>query len=363
MLFMNILIIDDSRANLAFMSDFVRAVGATPLTYADPVRALADAPDLDVDLFLVDYNMPKLDGLEVISSLRKMPWSADIPIVMITASGEVAVRRAGLELGATDFLQRPFDHIDVKSRLKNLLKLQEAQKKLKDRAAWLSAEVESATRLIVKREEEIILRLARAAEFRDSDTGAHILRMARYSFIIAKSLGLDSELCRLIYRAAPMHDVGKIGVSDAVLLKPAALSPEERELMEKHTLFGEEILAGSGSRLIQVAAEIAGSHHERWDGRGYPRGLKGTEIPIVGRIAAVADVFDALTSERPYKHAWSLEEARAAIVKGSRSQFDPECVDAFLRRWDSVVEVHCGAVSQSATPMGHEVEPQPVAVA
>lgn len=352
--FMNILIIDDSRANLTFMSDFVRAIAATPLTYADPARALADAPNLDVDLVLVDYNMPQMDGLEVIAALRKAAWSADIPIVMLTASEETTVRHTALELGATDFLQRPFDHIDVKSRLRNLLKLREAQKKLKDRAAWLAAEVESATRLIVKREEEIILRLARAAEFRDSETGAHILRMAKYSFIIAKSLGLDSELCRLIYRAAPMHDVGKIGVSDAVLLKPASLTPAERELMEKHTLFGEEILAGSGSRLIQVASEIAGSHHERWDGRGYPRGLKGAEIPISGRIAAVADVFDALTSERPYKRAWSLEEARDTIVKGSGTQFDPDCVDAFVRRWDAVVEVHRGAASQSEAPMDQD---------
>ncbi|WP_339085605.1 HD domain-containing phosphohydrolase [Hyphomicrobium sp. ghe19] len=359
---MNILIVDDSRANLAFMSDFVRAVGATPLTYADPARALADAPNLDVDLFLVDYNMPQMDGLEVIAALRNALWSAGIPIVMITASEETPVRHRALELGATDFLQRPFDHIDAKSRLRNLLKLREAQKKLKDRAAWLAAEVESATQLIVKREEEIILRLARAAEFRDNDTGAHILRMARYSFIIAKSLGLDSELCRIIYRAAPMHDVGKIGVSDAVLLKPAALSAEERALMEKHTLFGEEILAGSGSRLIQVASEIAGSHHERWDGCGYPRGLKGAEIPIVGRIAAVADVFDALTSERPYKRAWSLEEARAAIVKGSSSQFDPDCVDAFVRRWDAIVEVYREAVSRQETPMSQApLEPAPAA--
>jgi putative two-component system response regulator len=152
------------------------------------------------------------------------------------------------------------------------LKLQEAQKKLKDRAVWLAAEVEAATRVIVEREEEIILRLSRAAEFRDSDTGAHILRMARYCLIIAEGLGLDPDQCKLIYRAAPMHDVGKIGVSDLVLLKPGRLTPEERILIEKHTLFGEEILSGSASRLIQIAREIAGSHQERWDGRGYPRG-------------------------------------------------------------------------------------------
>jgi putative two-component system response regulator len=164
--------------------------------------------------------------------------------------------------------------------------------------------------------------------------------MAKYCLIIATGLGLDSDQCGLIYRAAPMHDVGKIGVSDSVLLKPGRLSEAEREEIEKHTVYGEEILSGSASRLIQVAREIAGSHHERWDGKGYPRGLKGLEIPISGRITALADVFDALTSKRPYKHAWSLDEARAAIVEARGSHFDPQCVDVFLQNWDAIVSVY-----------------------
>ncbi len=357
---MNVLIVDDSRSNLILMSELVRQVGAKALAFADPVRALAEAPHLDVDLFVVDYYMPEMDGLELVSCLRESAWSADIPIVMITGSDQPAVRHAALGFGVTDFLRRPVDPFEVKSRLRNLLKLQEAQKKLKDRAAWLAAEVEAATRVIIEREEEIILRLARAAEFRDTDTGAHILRMARYCLIIAEGLGLDPDQCKLIYRAAPMHDVGKIGVSDLVLLKPGRLTPEERALIEKHTLFGEEILSGSASRLIQIAREIAGSHHERWDGRGYPRGLKGAEIPIVGRVAAVADVFDALTSERPYKRAWNLEEARAAIVEGRGSQFDPDCVDVLLRCWDAVVAVHREAASDPAAQIGQEPAELPV---
>jgi response regulator RpfG family c-di-GMP phosphodiesterase len=348
---MNVLIVDDSRSNLVLMSDLVRQLGAKALTFTDPVRALADAPHLDVDLFVVDYYMPEMDGLELVSRLRGSSWAADIPIVMITGSDQSAVRHAALGFGATDFLRRPVDPFEVKSRIRNLLKLQEAQKKLKDRAAWLATEVEGATRCIVEREEEIILRLARAAEFRDSDTGAHIFRMARYCLIIAEGLGLDPDQCRLIHRAAPMHDVGKIGVSDTVLLKPGRLTGEEIALIEKHTMYGEEILSGSASRLIQIASEIAGSHHERWDGSGYPRRLKGPEIPLVGRIAAVADVFDALTSERPYKRAWSLEEARAAVVEGSGTQFDPGCVEVFLRRWDAVVAVPRETASQQTVRM------------
>lgn len=337
---MNVLVVDDSTANLALMGQLVRSIGAKPLLFPNPLRALAEAPQLSVDLCVVDYNMPEMNGLEVVCALRKEPWSTDIPIVMITASDESAVRRSALEFGATDFLRRPVDPVEVKSRLRNLLKLRQAQKQLKDRAASLAAEVEAATRVIAEREEEIILRLARAAEFRDTDTGAHIVRVARYCMVLAQDLGLDRETCRLIYLAAPMHDVGKIGISDAVLLKRGCLTGAERAEIERHTKFGEEILSGSNSRLIQIAREIAGSHHEHWDGRGYPRGLKGPDIPIAGRIVAVADMFDALTSERPYKRAWSLQEARAAVAEGSGSQFDPDCVAAFQRRWDAIVAVH-----------------------
>ncbi len=357
---MNVLVVDDSPTNLALMGQLIRSIGAKSLPFSDPLRALAEAPLLGVDLCVVDYNMPGINGLEVVCALRKEAWSIDIPVVMITASDESAVRRSALEFGATDFLRRPVDPVEVKSRLRNLLKLRQAQKELKDRAASLAAEVEAATRIIAQREEEIILRLARAAEFRDTDTGSHIVRVARYSMVLAEDLGLDGEMCRLIYLAAPMHDVGKIGVSDTVLLKPGRLTAEERVLIEKHAAFGEEILSGSNSSLIEVAREIAGSHHERWDGRGYPRGLKGMDIPISGRITAVADVFDALTSERPYKRAWSLEEARAAIIEGSGSQFDPDCVAAFQRCWDAIVAIHADNAGEPGSASNSE--PRRIAV-
>ncbi len=339
---MKVLIVDDSATNLAVMSEMVRRCGASPLPYQDPLRALAEAQELNPDLFVVDYNMPGMNGLELVRTLRASKRGVDVPIVMITASDQSAVRHAALEIGVTDFLRRPIDPIEVRSRLRNLLKLRHAQKALEDRAEWLAAEVAAATKVIAEREEEIILRLARAAELRDTDTGEHVVRMARYSKVIAEGLGLAPDQCRLIYLAAPMHDIGKIGVSDAILLKRGRLTAEERVEIEMHTVFAEEILAGSKSQLIQIARDIAGSHHERWDGLGYPRRLKGTEIPLFGRIAAIADVFDALTSERPYKPAWSAQQGRTAIIEGSGSQFDPDCVSAFINQWDAILTVFHG---------------------
>jgi putative two-component system response regulator len=272
----------------------------------------------------------------------------DIPIVMITTSDEDTVRYAALEAGATDFLKKPIDPIEVKSRLKNLLKLREAQNRLRDQAAWLADEVAKATRALAEREEEIIQRLSRAVEYRDTDTGLHVLRVAQYCRVIAEAIGLNEEQCRTIYLASPMHDVGKIAVTDTILLKPGKLSPEERQIIEQHTLHGGKILADSNSDLIKAAAEIAVCHHERWDGKGYPRGIQGAEIPLFARIAAVADVFDALTTERPYKRAWSPDEAKAHMLAEAGKHFDPDCVAAFVSRWDDVVSI-CNEHSSRAS--------------
>jgi putative two-component system response regulator len=258
---------------------------------------------------------------------------------MVTACEQTTVRYAALDAGATDFLRKPVDPVEVKSRLRNLFKLREVQNQLRQRCSGLVDEVSATTRELIDREEEIIYRLSRAAEYRDTETGAHIARMARYCRLIAEALGLDKNACRTIYLAAPMHDIGKIAVADSILLKPARLTPEERAVMEHHTLHGHKILADSKSPLIRQAAEIAVSHHERWDGSGYPKGLRGVEIPLFGRIAAVADVFDALTSERPYKSAWKPEDAKAHIVEASGSHFDPACVNAFCGRWDDVMSI------------------------
>jgi putative two-component system response regulator len=217
--------------------------------------------------------------------------------------------------------------------------MRRAQNLLADRAALLAAEVDSATADVRARELELVMRLARAAESRDPETGGHIQRMAHYARLVARELGLDAAYQSRILAAAPMHDIGKVGTPDHILLKPGRLEPDELRQMREHTRIGERILADSSAPLLQMACEIAGAHHERWDGGGYPRGLAGEAIPLAARIVAVAVVLDALTSARPYKPAWPLERAREHIEAGRGSHFDPRCVDALLGAWSEVLAI------------------------
>ena len=338
---MRALIVDDNATSLMLLKQVVGHIDdCSVVALHDPMAALTEIRSGNIDIALVDYMMPQLNGIEFIARVRAMPGLDDLPIVIVTTNDERSVRMAALDAGATDFLGKPIDPSEVKSRVRNILKLRDSQNKLKDKAAWLSSEVRKATAALAAREEEIILRLSRAAEFRDGETGLHILRMAKYCQLIGEALGLDDEACRTLYLAAPMHDIGKIAIGDAILLKPGKLSPEERAVMEQHTACGYRILADSNSDLIRVAAEIAWCHHERWDGSGYPRGLAGTEIPLFARIAAVADVFDALTSERPYKQAWPPAQAAEHIAQNNGKHFDPACVSAFLKRWDDLLAIH-----------------------
>lgn len=283
--------------------------------------------------------MPEMDGLEFIRRVREQPHNREVPIVMVTADSEREVRYRALELGANDFLNKPVDKVELLARVKNLLALRRSQRQLRNRAHWLTGEVKKATAEIRERERDTIFRLSRAAEYRDPETGSHIVRMAHYSRLIARNLGLSGDDQELLFEAAPMHDIGKVGIPDGILLKPGRLDEEEFKLMKQHSAFGFEILQGSQSRLMQAAAEIALTHHERYDGGGYPRGLAGDEIPLFGRIVAVADVFDALTSERPYKKAWPLEQAMTLLKESAGSHFDADCVAAFLQNWESVLEI------------------------
>jgi response regulator RpfG family c-di-GMP phosphodiesterase len=330
---MKAILIDDNASILFMMGRLLQNVGLQDVsTFRDPLLALDAVAATQFDIVVVDYMMPGIDGLEFIRRVRAMPSYADVPIVMVTTADEKAVCYAALEAGATDFLHKPVDMAEAKARIRNLSAMREMQNKLRDRAAWLADEVRKATAEMAALEEEIILRLSRATEYRDSDTGAHVVRMARTCREIAEELSLDDVSCRDIYLAAPMHDIGKIGVPDAILMKTGPLTPEERTMMESHVRIGEAILSGSDSRLIRLAAEIAASHHERWNGSGYPGGLAGETIPLAGRIAAVADVFDALISERPYKPAWTFEKAAAFIRENAGTLFDPEVVGAFDAR-------------------------------
>jgi putative two-component system response regulator len=335
-----VLIVDDTEINLILFGALVKKLGdCQSKSFSDAPQGLAWAQNNDFDLAIVDYMMPELDGIKFIQLLRQTPGKESLPILMITANDQKPVRYRALDAGATDFLTKPVDQIEFLARATNMLALSDVRKKLADRAAWLAKEVRKATSEIVERERETVFRLSKAAEYRDPDTGAHILRMARYSELIARGLGLSVVEQELLLESAPMHDIGKVGIADDILLKPGRLGSEEFELMKRHSVIGHDILKGSRSKTLQTGAEIALSHHEKFDGTGYPKGLAGHDIPIFSRIVAVADVFDALTSERPYKKAWPLEQATQHIKALAGTHFDPACVAAFFEHWDAVLEI------------------------
>lgn len=335
-----IAIIDDSEINLVLLKALVGKLGdCEAVLFQDSPKGLQWCSDNLPDLVIVDYMMPELDGLEFISRLRKITGRQEMPVLMITANDDKDVRYQALAIGATDFLTKPVDRMEFSARVRNMLALNTSRLHLADRAAWLAEEVAKATAAVHAGEQELLFRMSRAAECRDPETGAHIQRMARFSHLIAIELGLPLAEQQLILQAAPMHDIGKIGIPDAILLKPGKLTPEEFAIMKGHARLGFDLLEGSESKVLQTAALIAVAHHEKFDGSGYPQGLAGAAIPLFGRIVAVADVFDALVSDRPYKRQWPLEKALAYLQNGVNGHFDPQCVAAFLARQDEVLAI------------------------
>ncbi|WP_244536938.1 HD domain-containing phosphohydrolase [Methylobacterium brachiatum] len=334
---MDALLVDDSATMRLRLRQMLEAKPDVSVTdYADPAAALVEAQMRAFDLVLVDYHMPTMDGIAFIQQMRTIPHYAQVPIAMVTSDISDAVRLAALEAGATDFLDKSMRGVEQTVRLRNLIRLAKAVRRLAEQAAWLDGEVEAALRHMREREEEIIFRLSLAVEYRDNDTGDHTWRVARYSQIVAEALGLPAEVCRNLYLAAPLHDVGKVAIPDGILLKPGRLDPDEFALIKTHATIGQRILGGSTSELIRLAAEIAEAHHEKWDGSGYPKGLAGPQIPLSARIVAVADVFDALTTQRPYKEAMPFEAALDCIRADSGRHFDPACVEAFCARWPDI---------------------------
>jgi two-component system, response regulator RpfG len=338
---MNVLIVDDTPTNLKLMETLTRKIsdGIIATTQIDPLEGLQWCEAHEVDLLIVDYMMPNLDGIEFIRRFRVLPGHDETPVLMVTADHERDTRYAALDAGATDFLNKPIDSREFRSRVRNMLALQQSRKEIANRAQWLEIEVAKRTEEIVARELEMIMRLSRAAEFRDPETGAHIQRMSNYSRLIAEQLGLSAAEQDVILKASPMHDIGKIAIPDHILLKPGKLTDVEFEAMKRHAEYGYEILKNSRAPLLDKAAIIARSHHEKFDGSGYPFGLKGDDIPLHGRIVAVADVFDALTTERPYKKPWEIDRALDFLRHNSSSHFDPSCVDAFLARIDDALAI------------------------
>lgn len=358
---MIVMIVDDDETNLLIMSAIVRRLeDADPLAFTDPGEALEWLQANDPDLILLDQMMPGIDGLQMLGRIREQHRFDEIPIVMITANTSVEVRIQALDQGCSDFLTKPVIVPEVQARLRNLLALRQSRALLRDRAALLAEEVERITQALQLQGQELVERLSRAAECRDPETGAHIERMALYCEVIAEAAGFDREFSVQLRKAAPMHDIGKVGIPDLILLKPGQLAPDQLRVMRQHTLIGHRILADSDIPLLRMAAEIALSHHERFDGTGYPNGKSGDDIPATGRIVAIADVFDALTTERPYKHAWSLEQARRHLVENTGSHFDPALVEAFLSRWDKVCEIHRSHADGEADPLQRGPEPVPV---
>ncbi|MGE4558158.1 MAG: two-component system response regulator [Desulfovibrionaceae bacterium] len=284
------------------------------------------------DLVLLDVMMPRMDGYEACRRMKANTRTAGIPIIFITAQGDEEHETLGFEIGAVDYITKPVNPVIVKARVRTHLSLH-------NQSVALENLVKERTRDLYATRLEIVHRLGVAAEFKDGETGSHILRMSQYCRVLAQGIGLDDAMGELLLHAAPMHDVGKIGIPDSILSKPGKLDSREWEVMQTHTTIGGKIIGDHKYDLMIVAKKIALSHHERWDGTGYPEGLSGEEIPIEGRIAAIADVFDALTSKRCYKSAWSTDKAREFILSGRGTHFDPKLIDVFAAKQDEILAI------------------------
>ena len=334
----NILIVDDHAANVALLSKILKQAGyQNVFSTTDSEQALALYQDHNIDLLLLDIRMPRLDGFEVMLQLQSLVNHDYLPIIVLTAELTKETRSKALSRGAKDFLTKPFDYEEVLLRIRNILEVRILHNQIRQQNENLEDAVKKRTQELEDSRLEIIQRLGVAAEYKDNETGNHVLRMSKFSQLLAKAAGLSDEFADIILYTAPMHDIGKIGIPDRVLLKPGKLDAEEWEIMQSHVTIGGEILSGSDSKLMVTARNIALSHHEKWDGSGYPNGTSGEDIPIEGRICAICDVFDALTSERPYKEAWPIEKAMNLIREESGRHFDPTLTILFENILDDIL--------------------------
>lgn len=343
-----ILAVDDELPNIKLLERMLVAKGfAHVLTAQDPRQVLALVQENDIDIILLDINMPYMDGYQVMEQLQaEIPLDGLPPILVLTAQHSQDFRQRALDSGARDYVTKPFDADELFSRVKNLLEVHQANKYmtqenaiLDERVRQRTEELQTAHELLHESRLQVVRRLGRAAEYRDNETGLHIIRMSKMAALIAKAVGMSDDECDLLLNAAPMHDIGKIGIPDHILLKPGKFEPDEWEIMKTHAQIGADILSGDDMPLLNMASDIALTHHEKWDGSGYPNGLKGEDIPLVGRITALADVFDALTSVRPYKKAWTVEDSVALIKDESGKHFEPVLVEHFLDILDAIVDI------------------------
>jgi response regulator RpfG family c-di-GMP phosphodiesterase len=355
-----ILILDDEEVNVSLMQETLRRhlPGVESVGFTGPQEALAWCALHEPDLCLVDFKMPQMSGIEFTLRARRQPNFQGTPVVMITGMTAGEVRRSALASGVTEFLHKPINPEEVVVRCRNLLALRSSLQGRRPDVAGLSGDMDNnSCEILVREQETIIQRLCHLSQVRDEETGSHMHRMAAISQLIARELGTDAEFCGQILLAAPMHDIGKVGIPDRILLKPGRLDAAEWEVMKSHASIGYEVLKDSDSPILKLGAEIAHAHHEKYNGEGYPRRLKGESIPLEGRIVAVADVFDALVNKRHYKPAWDMGDAFALLRRESGQHFDPDCVDALLKRIDGVMDIQ-QAFSED-TP---STQPSPVLV-
>lgn len=335
-----IFVVDDEPINLKLLDKLLASQGYRQVVQIqDPREVLERYQEARPDLILLDINMPHLDGYQVMAQLQALDDPLLPPIIFLTAKDDRSHLLKALNEGARDFVGKPFDRTELLMRVRNLLDAQLANRLLNDQKSVLEEMVRVRTEALNETRLQVVQRLGRAAEYRDNETGLHILRMSQVSTLLARSLGWSEQDCELMLHASPMHDVGKIGIRDDILLKPGRLTVEEFEIMKTHASIGADMLAGDDSELLKLAHTIALTHHEKWDGSGYPGGLVGEAIAQAGRIVAVADVFDALTSVRPYKAAWSVADALTYLTENSGKHFDPEVVVHFIRLLPEILTV------------------------
>lgn len=318
-----VLIVDDSPESI----DVLRSVLGSEYRLrvaTNGSKALEMTESVSPDLVLLDVMMPEMDGYETCRRLKLNASTANVPVIFVTTLSEADSQLKGLDLGAVDYITKPYTASLVRSRVRTHVSLHRHNEQLKDL-------VKQRTNELMETRLEIIRRLGRAAEYRDNETGMHIMRMSHMTRLLALGHGLSENDAELLFQASPMHDVGKIGIPDQILLKPGKLTPEEWEIIKSHTTIGAEIIGDHGSELLVMARMVALRHHERWDGGGYPGGLQKTDIPIEARIVALADVFDALLSVRPYKAAWTLDDALKYIFSQRAQHFDPDLIDSFVQ--------------------------------
>lgn len=325
-----ILIVDDAPDNITVLTNILADYNLKAANSGG--KALEIASRFRPDIILLDIMMPEMDGYAVCTRLKRDFHTKNIPVIFVTAMDEVTDETRGFELGAVDYIIKPVSPPVVRARVKTHLNLYDQNKALEHLVRERTKEL-NQSRL------EIIRRLGLAAEYKDNETGMHVIRMSYYCKVMAAAIGMGKDAVELLLNASPMHDIGKIGIPDNILGKPGKLTAQERAVMEKHTEIGARIIGEHGTPLLDMARTVALTHHEKWNGTGYPRGMKGDDIPLVGRIVAVADVFDALVSKRPYKEAWPFEKAVAVIKEESGKHFDPGIVEVFVKHLDEIIEL------------------------